>query len=177
MWVKGIIKLYPVKKIDMSLQRTFGMEGVCVIYTTRDASRLAYLIITRDATGEILISNDDTYIEKQFQESLFNVEDVIKDVIYRTNLREYLLKQIEEMLVDTKLPIQVDVKTRTLFHVTPSSKIKQFHINSRQNNVLDLRYLGELSEMKIQAVEILRKIGITVWIKGGGDTLFLEEKR
>ena len=44
MWVKGIIKRYPVKKIDMTL-RTFGVEGVCVIYTTRDSEDLVYLII------------------------------------------------------------------------------------------------------------------------------------
>jgi len=176
MWVKRIIKLYPVKKIDMSLRRTFGVEGVCTIYTTRDASKLAYLIITRDETGEILISNDDHYIEQQFQENLFNVEVVIKEVISRIALRECLLKQIEGILTKVKLPISVDVRTRTLFHVTPTSSIEQFHIDPRQNNVLDLRYLGELSGEKYQAVEILRKIGITVWVKEKTGMLFLEEK-
>jgi len=68
------------------------------------------------------------------------------------------------------------VKSRTLFHVTPTSRIEQFHIHQRQENTLDLRYLGELSEEKSKAVVILRKMGITVWVKEDSGALYLEEK-
>jgi len=106
MWVKGVIKQYPVKKVDMSLRRTFGVEGVCVIYTTRNDSELTYLIIMRDVTGEILVSDDDTYIKEQFQENLFNVEVVIKDVISHISTRDYLLKQVAEMLTEVNTNLQ-----------------------------------------------------------------------
>jgi hypothetical protein len=164
-WVEGIIKRFPIKRVDMSLGRTFGVEGVCVIYTTRDSSELAYLIVTRDSTGEILILNEDIYIEQQLRENLFNVEPVIRTIVASIKLREFFLKQVEGVLATVNLPMSIDVKTRTLFHVTPSASIERFHIDPQKKNVVDLRYLGFLSKEKAQAIEVLRNIGVTVWVK------------
>jgi len=173
MWVKAVIKTYPVKKIDMSLQRVFGLEGKCVIYTTRDSVKLTYLMVLRDETGELLLSNNDPFIQEQLQENLFNVESIIKDVIHRIALREYLLQQVEKELANVILPLTVDVKSRVLFHITATS-IEQFRVDLKQEKVLDIRYLGKLSPERLRAIDILRQIGLTVWV-GGESSLLLEK--
>lgn len=173
-WIEKIIRSHPVKKTDMSLLRMFGMEGKCVIYTTRDSTQLVYLLVLRDETGELLLSNNDPYICDQLKENLFNVEIIIKDVVHRIALRKHLLEQVEIELLKVSLPLAVDVKTHMLFHITASS-VDQFRMGLRQEKPLDIRYLGKLSPERMRVIGILRQIGLTVWTEGGG-SLFLEKK-
>ena len=174
MWKKFTIKNYPLKKLDMDLSKSFKVKGRCIVYSTRDLVRFKYLIIVRDELGNLQISDNDEYVGKMLEENLFNIESIIQNVLSQMFLRIGILQQIEKELQYLTLPLLIDVTSRSMLHIT-SKRIEQFKVGFRQNQVLDLRYLGNLSPEKINVINLLRQLGFVIWVEGEGQ-FFLETR-
>lgn len=145
----------------MSLNNTFNIEGRFLLYASRNGENIVYLLIMQDVHGKLLFSVNNSYIKEQLHKNIFNIETVIREILQHLSLQETLLQQIEKDLKETSLPISIDTKSRSLFHITETD-IYQFHIGLEQKNVFDLRYLGKLSERKLHIVYALRKIGVSI---------------